>query len=162
MRPKGFFTFECRNPDGSLAWKEQVPNGTTTAGLNDILNVYFNSGTQKTTWYMGLIDNSGFSSLSGADTMASHGGWSENTNYAAGTRPTWVPSAASGGSMTNPSATAFGINATVAIKGAFIVSDSTKGGTGGLLWATGAFGGVQSLTTGQVLSVTYTEPLTAV
>lgn len=159
---RGYFTATLRNADGSVAWSRRIAlNGTTTAGLNDMLNVYFGGSTPKTTWFIGLIDAVGFSSLNPADTMASHGGWAENTGYSAGTRPSWGPGSASGGSITNGTAVTFAINASVSIKGAFLASDSTKGGTAGLLWSSGVFGSTQVLTSGQTLSITYTAPLTA-
>ncbi len=97
-RFRGYFDFVCKNPDGSVAWEERgVPNGTTTGGLNSILGVYFNSGTQLTSWYAGLIDNAGFSSLNAGDTMASHANWTENEDYAESTRRAWSPGSASGG-----------------------------------------------------------------
>lgn len=153
---KGRFDFECRNKDGTLAWKKSIPNGTTTAGLNSNLNVYFGAGTQITTWYLGLIDNSGFSEVASGDTASSHGGWNESTAYSESVRQTWSPGAASGGVITNGTAASFTMNATATIKGAFLISNSTKGGTTGTLWATGLFDTAQTLSSGQVLKVTYT------
>lgn len=152
----GKFYLECYNPDGSLAWKEEFPNGTTTAGLNSIESVYFAAGSQITTWYLGLIDNAGFSSLNASDTMGSHGGWAESTAYSESVRQTWSPGAASGGVITNGTAASFTMNATATIKGAFLTSSNTKGGTTGTLWATGAFDSNQAVVSGQVLKVTYT------
>jgi hypothetical protein len=161
LQQRGRFKWECFNPDGSLAWKDEHKNGATTSGLNDFLNTYFdNSTAKKNTWYLGLIDNSGFTSLSSSDTMSSHTGWTELTSYSEGTRPQWTPAAAAGGSITNSSTVNFTINATVAVKGAFIVSNNTKGGTTGQLFATGLLSSLQNLTNGQVLKLTYTCPLT--
>lgn len=157
LKVGGYLTFECRNADGTLAWKEVVKNGVTLPALDDVNNVYFGAGTQKTAWYVGLIDNAGFSALSSADTMVSHAGWTENQQYTASTRPQWSVGASSGQTITNASAMAFTMNATATIKGAFVVSNSTKGGTTGTLFATGAFASNQSLSSGQVLNVTYTE-----
>lgn len=156
---RGEFYVQCLNADGSLAWSETFANGATNAGLNDILSVYFGAGTQKTTWYIGLIDNAGFSALAAADTISSHTGWTESTAYGEATRPQWSPAAVSSQSITNSTATAFTMNATVTIKGAFLVSNSTKGGTTGQLWATGSFSSAQALVNGQVLRVTYTSTI---
>jgi hypothetical protein len=155
-RFQGWFDFVCRNPDGSVAWEERVVlNGTTTVGLNSILSVYFNSGTQITTWYAGLIDSSGFSSLGAGDTIASHSGWAESTAYSESTRRTWTPGSPAGGVVTG-SVAVFTMNATATIKGGFLVSENTKGGTSGTLWCTAAFGSTQSLVSGQTLTITYT------
>jgi hypothetical protein len=157
----GYFTFMAFNKDGSKAWREitkaiVAKNGVTTPALDDILNVYFGGGTQKALWYAGLIDNASFTALSAADTMASHAGWLENTGYSNSNRPTWGLGASSGNTVTNAVAMAFNINASVTIRGGFLVSNNTIGGTTGVLWATGAFASNQTLTNGQVLYVTYT------
>lgn len=152
----GVFKVECFNEDGTLAWEEEIHNLVPNSALNDILSVYLAAGTQKTAWFLGLIDNSAFSAIASTDTIASHPGWTENQAYAESVRQTWTPGAVSGQSVTNPTAATFTMNATANIKGAFLVSDSTKGGTTGQLWAAGAFSTVQALTNTQTCKVTYT------
>ena len=65
-------------------------------GLNHILETEFHSGAQVTTWYIGLVDNAGFSAFANADTMASHAGWAESSAYTEANRPTWTAGAAGG------------------------------------------------------------------
>ena len=154
FRPRGIFMASCFNQDGSLAWREVFPNGNTTAGLNNILGVYFNSVTQSTTWYGSLVDNSGWSAFAAGDTIASHSGWTESTAYSETVRQTWSSLSVSGAAITGGTMT-FTMNATATIKGAFLVSESTKGGTSGTLWATGAFSGTQAVVSGQTVKVTY-------
>jgi hypothetical protein len=161
----GYFLARAENPDGSFD-KDSLrvavaKNMVTNAALNDVLAVYLNSGTQKTNWYLGLIDNSGFSALAAGDTISSHAGWTENTAYSQSTRPQWNPDAPSGQTITNSTSVTFTANASVTIKGCFLVSDNTKGGTTGLLFATGAFTSTQSLVNAQNLKVTYTCPASA-
>lgn len=157
----GVFTWRVHDVDGTLLREWAVPNAWPTAALNDLLGVYFASGTQHTAWYMGLIDNTSFSALASADTMSSHGGWIENTGYGAATRPAVSFSGASGGQMTTASPVTFTANTSIAIKAAFLTTDNTKGGTAGILGPTGLLGSVQSLTNGQTLSLNYTAPFTA-
>jgi hypothetical protein len=155
----GYFMYRVLDADGTpLTDWEIAKNGVNNTALNDVLNVYLNSGTQKTTWYIGLIDNAGFSALSQSDTISSHTGWNENTAYSQAARQTCTFAAAASQSITNSANVAsFTINSNNQnIYGAFLVSDSTKGGTVGLLFATGAFAAVQALSNGQVLQVTYT------
>ena len=157
----GAFSCTCYNADGTVAW--QVPvffNGDTTAGLNDMLNAYFGGTSQTTTWYMSLVDNSGWTAFSTNDTSASHAGWSENQAYTATTRPTWTPTTASGGAITTSSNVSFTMNAGATLKGAFITSNNVKGGTSGLLFATAAFPSLQTVVNTQVLSFGYTKTLT--
>lgn len=151
----GWFDVICYNADDTEAWRCSFPNGTTTGGMTDRLNVAFNGGTQKTSWFLGLIDNSGFSALATGDTMASHAGWTENVSYTSGTRPQWTPLTVAGSSVVNSSVVAFTMTGSVTIKGIFLCSDSTLSGTTGILWATGAFAAPQALTSTQVLNVTY-------
>lgn len=139
--------------------KEVFPNGSTTAGLNSILSVYFNSGTQLTTWYLGLINNTPAPTLAAADTIASHSGWSESTSYSESVRQTWTPGAPASASITNPTVATFTANAAITIYGLFLVSNSTKGGTTGTMWAHGAFGSTQALISGQTLTGKYTLTL---
>ncbi len=69
----------------------------TNEGINHILNVEFHSGTQVLTgaWFLGLVNNSPGPSLDPTDTLASHAGWAESTDYS-GDRPAWTNGAASG------------------------------------------------------------------
>jgi hypothetical protein len=136
------------------------PNGMTTGGANDALTTYFAGGSPQALWYIAVIDNVGFSALNAADTMASHGGWSENTTYAT-TRPQWTPAAASGGAIAGTGPVTITFNGSAAIKGAFICSNNTRGGTSGILWATGLLGSLQNMTNGQALSISYSTSLAA-
>lgn len=149
------------NADGSFNRREKLTlrfwNGITTAGINNLFNVYFGATSKAAAWYMGLIASSGYSALAAADTMSSHAGWTEETsNYSQSTRPTWSPASASGGSVSNSSSVDFTITGSVTVKGIFITDNSTKSGTTGTLWATALFtSGDQALVNGQTLKVTY-------
>jgi len=153
----GTFHVECYDKDGNLRWKDTAKNILPVINLNDILNVYYNASSATTTWYMGMVDNAGFSAFASTDTMASHSGWSENTNTSLASRPTWVPSAASAGSMSNPTATTFNMNPspTCTIRGFFLASNNTLGGTSGMLSAEAALGTPQIANNGDTLKVTY-------
>lgn len=155
LKMNGWFTVESFDENG-VPWREEFPNGTTNVGLNDILSVYLAAGTQKTIWYGGLIDNAGFSALSANDTMSSHAGWVELTTYTEGVRQTWTPGAVSGQAVSNSVVMTFTLSGTVVIKGAFLASVNTKGGTTGILWATGSFAAAQSKVATQQITITYT------
>lgn len=149
------------NADGSFNRREKLTlrfwNGITTAGINNLFNVYFGATSKASAWYLGLIASSGYSALSAADTISSHAGWTEETsNYSQTNRPTWTPASASGGSVSNSSSVDFTITGSVTVKGIFVVNENTKGGTTGTLWATALFtSGDQALVIGQTLKVTY-------
>lgn len=113
-------------------------NGIVTASIDDLFDTYFSAGSPAAAWYIGLISNTNFSTLSSTDTMSSHSGWEEATNYS-GSRPAWGPENSSSGRKVNATAAEFPITSEETLRGLFVVSDNTKGGTSGTLWATGQF-----------------------
>lgn len=157
----GHFIVECWSPEGTLRWQDIAENGVTDAGITSLLNIMFRSGTQITTWYLGLIDNAGFVALASGDTSASHSGWSEvaTGNISNSVRPTWSPGAPSSGAIVNGTTVDFNMinTSSLTVKALFLISDSTKGGTSGTLFSTAAFtGGTQATNNGDTLKVTYT------
>lgn len=153
---RGKFRVDCIDKDGKLKWSESFPNGITDAGVAYLLDAGFDGGSASTTWYVGLIDNAAFSALAAGDTMSSHSGWTENTDYDEANRVTWTNGATAARSMTNAATVDFTMNATVTIKGIFIVSNNTKGGTTGTLWSTASFSSNASVVSGDTLKITYT------
>ena len=152
LKAKGKFIVEHFR-DGKKIGEYEFLNGIVDQGLNKILDVMFGSVTQITTWYIGLIDNSGFSALANADTLASHAGWNEFTNYS-GNRKSWGVGAAAARSITNGTTADFAITGTGTLKGIFV--SNAASGTSGTLWSTAAFGSTVSVTNGDTLKVTYT------
>ena len=136
--------------------EEQVfPNGVVNAGLHYLLEAGFRDGAKSTTWYVGLIDEDGFTALNNADTMASHAGWTELTAYDADDRPAWVPGAASGRQLINTPGIAFAINSDSDIVGAFLADDDTKGGSSGLLFSTALLNTPIEASNGSIITLTY-------
>jgi hypothetical protein len=156
MKLRGRFLIEHRNEAGKLIGVYRVPNGIVDVGLNKILDDMFNAGSQSSLWYIGLVDNSGWTAFAAGDTMGSHTGWTESTVYTAGTRPQWTVGAAASRQVTNASTVDFAINGTATLKGIFVVDDNTKSGTSGTLWATAAFSSTIGVSSGDTLKVTYT------
>jgi hypothetical protein len=131
-------------------------NGITNAGKNKILDVMFNSGTQITAWYIGLIDTSSYSALASNDTISSHSGWIEFTGYSDTTRRQWVSDNAISQSTKNTTPATFNINTTGSITGIFVNSDSAKSGTSGTLWSTATFDSSITVTSGDQIKIIYT------
>lgn len=158
LKPKGRFRVEQFDKDGVLKAVFDFPNDIVNVGKNDLLDVYFSDGTQTAAsgWVIGLISNSSYSALAAADTMASHGGWTEFTGYSQANRVAWGPGNPSSQSVTNGTAAQFDINATGTVKGIFVCNQNTKGGTSGTLWATALFPADVPVTSGDQLKVTYT------
>lgn len=157
VSPKGKFIVEHIR-EGKVIGTYEFPNDVTNEGKNLWLDIMFNTATQiaNNSWFIGLINNSGFSALAAADTMASHAGWAEFTAYSQSTRVAWGSGAASSQSVVNGTAAVFDISGSGTVYGIFLTSVSTKGGTTGKLWATAAFGAPVPVVNADQLKVTYT------
>lgn len=145
--------------DGNLKWEDEVTNGIVDEGINYLLEVAFNGGSQDTTHYIGLIDN--LTTLANTDTHANIGAastWDENTDYDEATRELWNPDAESGRAVTNSTPVEFTMNAGATIEGIFVSDQSTKGSTdaGSYIWATATFSSAAVVVATDVLKVTYT------
>ena len=143
---------------GEVINSYDFPNDITNQGKNSLFEIMFHDGTQiaSSSWFIGLISNSGYSALAAGDTMSSHSGWTEFTGYSQSTRVAWGPGAAASQSITNSSPATFDINSSGTVKGIFVVSNSTKGGTTGTLWSTALFTADVPVANGDQLRVTYT------
>jgi hypothetical protein len=147
----------CRDADGNEKWNESFHNLVPDQGLDQFLNSLTAAAL---TLYVGLAD--GTPTQAATDTMASHPGWVEITAYTESPRPTCTLGAASGQSRSNVGNEAvFTINAdSQVIGGAFITTDSTKGGTAGVLMSIGDFTQLdRNADTGDTLTVTVTLTL---
>jgi hypothetical protein len=152
----GVYTVECYGPDGARKWRETFENTVVTVGKNDLLDKYLAGSAYTAAFYFGLIGSTGYSAIAAGDTMASHAGWTESTAYSNANRPTAAFSAASGGSKATSSAAAFTINGTDTIKGGFLTTSNTKGGTTGILVSAGLFtGGDKAVANGDSLNLSY-------
>ena len=173
MGLKGRFVVEhWRN--GERIDERQFDNGITNEGKNFLLDVMFHGTTAYGTWYLGLIDNSGYSALAATDNYdninQAGNGWDEFADYtdpansdSSSTRPEWTEGAPSGQSITNSSVVVFDITGSGTVKGIFVAggtnaqtkSDHTA--SGNKLWSTALFsGGDSAVLNGDQLKVTYT------
>lgn len=160
--PSGFFLLTVTRK-GKIIHEEVFKNASTTQGKNYLLDAGFRNTGTTALWYISLVDKASFSTFALADTSASHGGWIEFQDYTEAVRQTWVKSAASGGIMSASSAAQFTIAAVAPstfLKGAFITSLNTKGGTTGFLWATGQFAEDIPIQEDDILNLTYFIQLT--
>lgn len=164
LRQKGWFILRQLGRDGRpVAPDRRLDNAATYQGLNLLQNVMFKGATQVTTWYLTLINASGYSAVSASDTHASHAGWTEFTDFS-GSRPAWTPGTPSSGALASSGATDFTISSDGDIRGIAVVSLDTKGSTDGgeYLWATALAGAAVEVANGQTLEVFYTNTFTPV
>lgn len=158
----GKFVIECRDKDGNLKWKAEESNLVVNVGLQYMAGVALTSTTQITTWYIGLYGAGASNNPAATDTLASHAGWTEITPYS-GSRPSATFAAATNANpsvVTNTaSPTAFTINATATVGGAFLCSAAS--GTSGTLFSAADFQspGDRTVASGDTLNVTYTFSL---
>lgn len=158
---------------GRLINEFAIPNLITNEGKNNILNVQFHATAALTTWYLGLIDNTGFTAVAATDNYdninQAGNGWDEFTAYtdrnnaaSAVTRPVWPEDAAASQAITNTTLAIYDFTGAGTIKGLFVAagaSAATKGdhtsGTGHILWAATPFAANVAVDSGDDLSVTY-------
>lgn len=164
---KGHYTVVCRDKDGNFKWEENIDNLVVNVGLQDMNAKYFTGSSYTAAWYIGLYGAAASNNPAASDTMSSHAGWTEVTAYSQSTRPACTfgtPTTANPSVATNSASPAtFSINGTTTVGGAFLTSNSTKGGTTGTLFSASDFQspGDRSVVNGDTLTVTYTFSLTA-
>lgn len=163
----GVFTAKCYDSAGNLKWESKSPNLVVNEGLQDMNSKYFLGSGYTATWYVGIYGAAASNNPAASDTAALHPGWTEVTGYSQSTRPAAVfatPSLADPSVVTNTASTAtFSINTTVTVGGAFLISNSTKGGTSGVLFSASDFQapGDRLMVSGDTLQVTYQFSLDA-
>ncbi len=161
----GKYVVECFDKDGNLKWVSESKNLVVNVGLQYMAGVALTSTAQITSWYVGLYGSGATNSPAAGNTMSSHGTWTEVTDYSESTRALANFAAATNANpsvVTNTSNKAvFTINGTTVVGGAFLTSDSTKGGTTGTLFSAADFSspGDRSVVSGDILNVTYTFSL---
>lgn len=150
----GVFSHDVNGRDANVD-----PNLLPTAGLIDILTVYFKSGTQRTNFYLapfsGNVDPA--ASLNGANFTATQ---TEFTNYSETARQAWTPPSGALGSAAIDNSAApgvFTVNAdTQTVWGFGLLTTPGKSDTTGLLVACGKFASARAgLMDGDKLTVQY-------
>ena len=164
---KGVYTLECRDAQGNLKWSEVISNLVVNQGLQDMNAKYFTGSSYTAAWYIGLYGAASSNNPAAGDTMSSHGGWTEVTDYSEANRVTASFAAATNANpsvVTNTASKAtFTMNGSTTVGGAFLTSNNTKGGTTGTLFSAADFQapGDRTVVSGDILSVTYTFSLSA-
>jgi len=162
---KGVYKVQCHDKDGNLKWEAEAPNLVVNVGLQDMNAKYFTGVAYTATWFLGLYGSGATNTPAAGDTMSSHAGWTEVVAYSQATRPVCTfgtPTTANPSVATNSASPAtFSINGTTTVGGAFLTSNSTKGGTTGTLFSAADFSapGDRSVVSADTLSVTYTLSL---
>jgi len=161
----GTFIFEARDKNGNVKWTAEAKNLTTNQGRQDMNTKYFTGTTYTAAWFIGLVNNSPTPSYSVSDTMASHAGWVETTDYSGsnratanfGTATTADPSVIANTVASGGTVASFSITGTVTIDGAFLSATQDNSTNTGVLFSVAAFEspGDRSVVNGDTLNVTY-------
>jgi hypothetical protein len=162
----GVYTVQCFDKDGNLKWEDKSHNLVVNEGLKDMNDKYFSGSAYTAAWFVGLITGpASGTTFAAADTLASHGGWTEFTNYS-GSRKAAVFAAATLADpsvITNSASPAsFAITgAGGVVAGAFLAS--VNSGTSGILFSESDFQapGDRTVVSGDTLNITYTFSLDA-
>jgi len=173
---EGVYHVVCRDKDGNVKWEEQLPNLVNAVGKQLMLDTLLKGSSYTVVGpFLGLISGAS-PTFAASDTMTSHGGWTEFTNYTVGgsaVRGTAVfASATSTGTTPSNVTTSAAAAITYTITGAggtvggcFLVTgsgaSSTQGNTSGTLYSAGAFTTAKITTAGDTVSVTYSTTATS-
>lgn len=163
----GTFIVQCFDKDGVLKWESEKNNLVVNVGLQDMNAKYLTGSSYTAGWFIGLYGAGASNNPAAGDTAASHAGWTEVTAYSQSTRPasTFGAATAANPSVISNSASPaqFSITGTTTVGGAFLISNSTKGGTTGILFSAADFQtpGDRSVVSGDIINVTYQFSLSA-
>lgn len=148
----------CLDKYGRIRWVDEWTNLVVTAGKNKLLDATFKTGLASPAWYVGL---KGAGTVSAADTMGSHAGWTDVDCYSQANRPAWTPGTISGGSVDNSASKAvFTIDVDSTAAGGFLADNNTVSGTTGTLYGAGDFAASRAVYIGDTLNVTVTPSIT--
>jgi hypothetical protein len=163
----GVYRIECLDADGNLKWSAESHNLVVNQGLQDMNTQYFKGSGYTATWYLGLYGAAAANNPVAGDTAAVHAGFTEITPYSNATRPACsfgTATTADPSVITNSLSPAqFSINSAATVGGAFLISNSTKGGFTGILFSASDFAapGDRVVASGDTLNISYTFSLDA-
>jgi hypothetical protein len=161
----GVYHVQCLDKDGNVKWEDSMHNLVVNEGLQSMNTQYFKGSAYTAAFYLGLVTGPGSgTSYAAADTLASHAGWTEFTNYSGARKAVTFGSA----TLADPSviATSSAVSFTISgaggtVAGAFLCTVSS--GTSGVLFSEADFQspGDRVVVSGDTLNVTYTFSLDA-
>lgn len=162
----GVFTVTCYDKDGHEKWVDIAPNLVVNTGLQVMNTQFFTGSAYTAAWYIGLVNGTSASTtFSGGDTLATHAGWTENTDYSGNRKSASFSTAtlADPSNINNSASPAsFTMSANATIAGAFLANVAS--GTSGVLFSAADFQspGDRTVVSGDVLNITYSFNLDAV
>lgn len=147
-------------------WEKEGDNLITTEGLAHILNVAMGATAKPAGYFLALFSGAaapaanwtaaGFAATANEITSMSEG-------YTAATRPAWTPGTATANSIDNLTAVASVTIATAAslnVTGAALLTNSTRGGTGGVLVSASKYAAARTFQNNDTYEIGYRLNLT--
>ena len=147
-------------------WEKEGDNLITTEGLAHILNVALGATAKPAGYFLALFSGAaapaanwtaaGFAATANEITSMSEG-------YTAATRPAWTPGTATANSIDNLTAVASVTIATAAslnVTGAALLTNSTRGGTGGVLVSASKYAAARTFQNNDTYDIGYRLNLT--
>ena len=147
-------------------WEKEGDNLITTEGLAHILNVALGTTAKPAGYFLALFSGAaapaanwtaaGFAATANEITSMSEG-------YTAATRPAWTPGTATAGSIDNLTTVASVTIATAAslnVTGAALLTNSTRGGTGGVLVSASKYAAARTFQNNDTYEIGYRLNLT--
>jgi len=149
------YRFECYDTDGNLKWEFTEENLIPDAGRDYLLNAGLNAGAQFSTWYIGLYSGN-YAPVAGDTAATFPASATEITTAYTGDRHALTPDALLAGVWVNSVAPAIFVfvDATTTVRGGFISTTATKGGTTGLLLSAVLAPSPKTVLAGESLKVT--------
>jgi hypothetical protein len=150
----GMFIVTCYGPDGRVKWRDTAYNMVVNEGLQHILDIlYITATSQIDPWYVRLTAAS--PSPASGDTLLTHGGWTEFTDYTGGVGLEFVDVRAAQQVTNNASKASFAINQDASSIGGAYLSSVSSGTSGTLLCVAAFTGGNKAADDGDTLEVEY-------
>ena len=152
-KPGFTYTVEHIGADGVVKSVEEIHNLIPTEGLDYLLNVAFKGGSAFSSWYLGLYDNA--RTPVAGDTMTTLiADCGENQDYTgSGRQAITFPAVSSGSLSTVADPNVFDFTTAETIRGAFMTTSVTWGGTTGLLVSAVQFSSPKVVAAGESLRV---------
>lgn len=147
--------------DGEVIGCSVDTNLMPVEGLNHVLTTELLGGPQVAAWFLGLTTNDYAPQT--ADVMATYAALAgETVAYDGTTRKAFTPGSVAGGVVDNAAARAeFTFSAPTTVRGGFLSSSNTRGGTAGVLLSAVRFASPKVVDTGDILRVTAGIQLTS-
>lgn len=139
----------------------EFDNIVVDQGLTSMLGVYLHADTQLPNWFVGIYSGN-YTPTNSVTAATITSASTEFTAYTGSTRVAYTPAAAANKAITNAASRAdFIFTADATIYGAFLISDGTKSGTGGVLLSAARFGASKVVATSDELLLTYAFSLSS-